>query len=137
MERVKQLMKEMQETKMELKKLQEEPFDTEEADRLRQELINLQTIYKANEKWIEMHKHDPTTVPVAKDGCKKRHVAKDERLVPEEIRKNGGFVYVPTEEEKICHPLPYESNTCIQDFKVIASVSFGPDFPKISAPVCE
>ena len=137
LETVRKLMKELKEAKEELKQLQEEPFDTELADNLRKELIKQKTKFEENSRWIEIHRKDPTVPPVAKNGCTKRHVVRDERLVPEEIRKAGGLVYYPEKNEEICHPLPGQTGSCVGDFKVILQISYGKDAPYFPPPKIE
>ena len=137
LETVKRLMKELKEAKEELKKLQEEPFDTELADTLRKKLIQQKAKFEENERWIEIHKRDPTVPPPAKNGCTKRHVTRDQRLVPEEIRKAGGLVYYPDKSEEICHPLPGTKGGCTGDFKILLSIAYGNDAPYIPPPKIE
>lgn len=126
-ERVKALMDEMKAARAELDRIQDEPFDKEKSDKLREELMQLKAKYHENQVYIENHLNDPNFVPSHKDDCVRRHVPRYERLFkpqPDDWKTVGQVYYPQSPEEEICHPTPYMNCSCYPQIKTICTVNW-------------
>ncbi|EAY08313.1 hypothetical protein TVAG_401670 [Trichomonas vaginalis G3] len=127
MEKVKRLMEEMKAARSELESLQEQEYDVQKSNQLREELMHLKQVYRENEIYIQNHSASPNFVPEHKEDCVRRHVPRYEKLFKDQNPewKTVGQVYYPTcPEEEICHPTPYVNCSCYPQLKTIATVNW-------------